>query len=226
MHRLVALRARAWARACALVSALAVAACGEVISPNVARLGALSFQALAGAQISQVRVEISGSDIAVPIVANLVFGTDSVVRQELTVPVGNTRLLRVSAFDSLGVRTHATDTTIAVVAGVNPPVTISLDALRGTISVTVGVLAPRVLIAGPASDSLSIGQTLRLTATPINADGTPGDTALLRWGSSDPSVLEWRAGDWMALRSGSASITASYRGATASRWFHVRQPAP
>jgi serine/threonine protein kinase/uncharacterized protein YjdB len=103
--------------------------------------------------------------------------------------------------------------------------TAAVDDARA--SIVIPVLPPRVVtvdIADPPS-SLSVGQTLRVGATPLDRANTTLPGRPIAWSSSDPSVVAVTdAGELTALRPGSAVLTASCEGVRAILRIGVAAP--
>ena len=83
------------------------------------------------------------------------------------------------------------------------------ETASGTVSVTVMQLANEVMVS-PAANSLSIGDTLRLSAEAFDANGHAMAGATFAWSSSDPSVARVDgSGLVRGVAEGMADITAA-----------------
>lgn len=103
--------------------------------------------------------------------------------------------------------------------------TAAVDDARA--SIVIPVLPPRVVtvdIADPPS-GLTVGQTIRVGATPLDRVNAPLPGRPIAWSSSDPSVVAvTEAGELTAIRPGSAVLTASCEGVRAILRIGVAAP--
>jgi hypothetical protein len=208
---------RLWLAA-ALVSTLGLGSClqGE---PTDSPLGPPEARLLLRADVSASAVatlvaEVTGADIPtaltfnIPIAGGLASGT-------ITVPSGSNRTIAIRAYDAGGVETHSGSVTISLHPGANPTIAIVLTPLTGDapIQVTLGSFA---VIVTPAADSLLIGDTITLTATILDANGTPVLGPVV-WGALSPraaSVVSTgtQTARVTAIRPGRTTVVATYGG--------------
>ena len=201
----------------ALVFALGLASClseptESTRRPPEARL--LLRADLSATTVATLVVEVTAPDISpallfnIPIVGGAALGT-------ITLPAGSDRTIAVRGYDAGGIQTHSGTLTISVQPGANPSIAIVLTPLTGDapIQVTLGSFA---VIVTPAIDSVLIGDTLRLTATILDANGAPvaGQVA---WGVMSPGVASvvstgTQTGRLTAIRPGRTTVVATYGG--------------
>jgi len=203
------------ASAVASNSPKAVSVSFTIAPPPVA---SLPFSASAPAYLKQLVLTATGPAIATPVIDTFQV-TAGAASGTLLLPVGTTTVT-AEAFDSLGVRTHQGDTTITLVGGANPPLTLVLTALSGIVTWSFGSY---VVTLNQADTTLSAGDSLRYTATITDHLGHVITGAVPTWASSNPSVASVdNSGLVRALVRGSVRIVASYRGAAASRGLTVQ----
>lgn len=103
-------------------------------------------------------------------------------------------------------------------------VTATSGTATGTVAVTVAQL-PVSMDVSPAADTLfAVGDTLRFTARPVDANGNIVANATIAWSSTDEAVATIDAtGLATAVGDGSADITAMIRGLTAAAAVTVAQ---
>ncbi|MBI2797420.1 MAG: PD40 domain-containing protein [Gemmatimonadetes bacterium] len=194
---------------------LGLAACSDSTAPNSRNLAQLQLYALTPATVRSLVVEVTGPGISPPLVVNIPVDSVGVASGSLSVLPGTGRHVVVSALDTSGIVSHRADTTVTLVAGANSTINLVLKPLVASVPiiVTFGTVliditsGPTVMAAG---DTASFGATVTGVFGSVPADS-------VRWGSSDPSVLAFTGRRATALRSGSVMVTASFRGATASR---------
>lgn len=92
-------------------------------------LAAVHVDALLPSTVRSLVVEISGPGVAPDARANLDVGPDSIARGTLHVTAGSARRLVVTAVDTAGAASHRADTTLALIAGENPPIALTLRPL-------------------------------------------------------------------------------------------------
>lgn len=106
--------------------------------PTEARVAAqLVVYAITPATVRTLIVQISGPGIDPEIVVNIPVGADSVARDTLEVPAGSGRRFIITAVDTAGIATHRGDTTVTLVPGVNPPLSIVMRPLASSVGITV-----------------------------------------------------------------------------------------
>lgn len=168
------------------------------------------------ATISTLLVQVSGPGISTPVTANLIVGATGIASGTLSVPAGGGRRIEVTAVDTAGVTSHRADTTVRLVAGDNPQLTLTLIPIGANAPVQVRFATINIAITGgptalEAGDTASLAATATLTPIgPIAADS-------LTWASSDPSVLTVTGRRLGAVRAGTATVSVSWRGVSATR---------
>src|SRR2546425_5221247 len=208
---------RLWLAA-ALVSTLGLGSCLSS-EPTESRPEPPDARLLLSADVSASAVatlvaEVTGADIPtaltsnIPIAGGLASGT-------ITIPSGSNRTIAIRAYDAGGVETHSGSVTISVHPGLNPTIAIVLTPLTGDapISVTLGSFAVTVT---PTADSLLVGDTVTLTATILDANGTRV-TGQVVWGALSPraaSVVSTgtQTARVTAIRPGRTTVVATYGG--------------
>lgn len=105
-------------------------------------------------------------------------------------------------------------------------VTAACSGVADTVSVTVSQLVASVSVS-PATPSVTAGGTTTLSATALDSKGVTVPGATFVWSSSNPSVATVSgSGLVSAVTAGTASITASSGGKSASANLTVNTPAP
>jgi len=214
----------------ALISILAVGSClpREATGPEggsgQARL--LVRADVSGTAIATVVVEITAPDIATPLVFNLTT-VGGVAAGTITVPAGSQRTVALRAYDAGGVQTHSGSATLTIAPGVNPPVAILLTPLLSDLPVTVTLGSFGVTIS-PAAVTLLPGDTAHLTATILDATGTPV-TGQVVWATLAPSVASVvstgaQTGRVTASSGGQTTVVAAYGGVAGSTAITVAVP--
>ncbi len=110
----------------------------------------------------------------------------------------------------------ATVSAAGIVTGIAPGIaTISatIDGVVGSALVTIEAIPVASVRVSPETGTLLVGQTLQLSATPVDSSGAPLAGRTTSWGSSAPAVASVSsAGVVSALAPGSATITATTEG--------------
>ena len=173
-----------------------------------------------GTPISTLVVEITATDITVPIVVNLPIVNGSATGT-LKMPPGDQRTITVKAFDNTGQITAEGSKTVDVARGNgNPAVSIPMVAKSGHVDITVQIGPVSVVIA-PSASALAAGQTLQLTATITAPNGDvlsgPPD-----WATTNPAFATVNgSGLVVGVLPGQVSIVASYAGVAAVRQLTI-----
>ena len=169
--------------------------------------------------VRQVAVSVSGPGITPAITRNISIGADTTARDTIVLTAGAGRRFVISAYDSTGIETHRADTTLNLIAGVNPPLAVRLMPLSSTVGITVTFGGVRLTVTDTSTRTLSVGDTLRIGASGVIV-GTGGNAAVagdsLRWGSGNPAVAQVSAGLIRAVAPGSAWVSLSFRNASAA----------
>ncbi len=104
----------------------------------------------------------------------------------------------------------------AAVGGGKANVVVTVDGMSATSVITVDAPLPAVSLKTSADRTLGVGETVQLTATPVDATGAPAAGSFsITWSSSDATVAKVSAaGVVQALKAGSAKISAKTSGLT------------
>jgi len=216
--------------AAALVSLIALGSClpREPAGPGGrgadARL--LVRADVSGTPIATVVVEVTAPDIPTPLVFNIL-RVDGVATGTITIPAGSNRTIALRAYDAGGVETHSGSVTRDIAPGTNPEISIILAPLTGDVPVTV-TLGSFSVIVSPAAVTLPAGDTARLTATILDANGTPV-TGQVTWATLAPAVATvvttgQQTGRVTAVGGGQATVVAAYGGVAGSTTITVAVP--
>jgi uncharacterized protein YjdB len=123
----------------------------------------------------------------------------------------------------------ATVSSAGLVSGVEPGsavITATVEGVSGT--ATISVVPPPVasVTVEPASDTVVVGETVTLTATPRAAGGAPVEGASVSWSSRDPDIATVDAdGEVTGVAPGEVVVDATSQGVGGSATVVVR-PRP
>ncbi|MYA12971.1 MAG: hypothetical protein F4087_16750 [Gemmatimonadetes bacterium] len=114
------------------------------------------------------------------------------------------------ASSSAGVATVSAAGLVTAVGNGSASITASVGAVSGSAAVTVAQEASEVVVS-PVADTVPVGDTVRLAAEVLDANGhAVGDDASLIWSSSDPSVATVdESGLVSGVAQGMTTITAA-----------------
>src|SRR5882672_2445637 len=113
-----------------------------------------------------------------------------------------------------------------VVAG-SATITATSEGQSGSSAITVTNVSVASVTVSPATASVVAGQTVQLTATPKDANGTPLTGRVVTWSSSNTSVATVNASGLVSgVVAGSATITATSEGQSGTSAITVTGPAP
>ena len=214
----------------ALVSLLALSSCLQrepMGTEEGGRQATLSIRAdLTGTPVATVVLQVTAPDIAVPLVFNIPT-VNGVASGAISINAGSNRTITLRAYDAGGVETHTGSVTLNIEPGTNPAVTIVLTPLLGSVPITVTLGSFSVTVA-PATATLRLGDTVRLTATVLDATHTPvaGQVA---WATLAPSVATvvstgTQTGRATATGLGLTTVVAIYGGIAGAAAITVTQP--
>jgi len=106
------------------------------------------------------------------------------------------------------------------VTALAPGVAVVFARVDGVVGQAVVLVAQQVVqrvLVSPAATSVAAGSSVALTATPVDAGGTPVPGAPVTWSTSDASVaIVSSTGRVTGLRAGTATITAASGAGTGS----------
>jgi alpha-tubulin suppressor-like RCC1 family protein/uncharacterized protein YjdB len=167
----------------------------------------------------------------------------SVSPSSVSLQAGSSQSLAATARDARGnalngrpVTWSSSDPRIARVAadgnvsGVSPgqaTVTAEVESQRSTVAVTVTAVPVANVALTPAKLTIATGESQPLAATAQDARGRPLEGRDVRWSSNDPSVAQVSgSGTVTAQRAGTAVITATIEGKSATATVTVPTPPP
>jgi hypothetical protein len=151
-----------------------------------------------------------GIDSAVTVTRSVSGG--AMLNDTLTVRAGSDRRVVVTGFDAAGIATHRGETTVSVRAGNNPPVTLPVDPLQGTLELVVTFRNARVVVGDTTPRTLSVRDTAAVSAIAVAPDGSVIAPANVSWGSTNPAVCRVEPGRAIGVRHGTALLVVSYAG--------------
>src|SRR5207244_4297075 len=113
----------------------------------------------------------------------------------------------------------------AVVAG-SATITATSEGQSGTAAITVVHVPVASVTVTPASTSVSVGQTVQLTATPKDANGSPLTGRVVTWSSSNTSVAGVNGSGLVSgVAAGSATMTATSEAQSGTSAITVTPPS-
>ncbi|MDB4880569.1 MAG: hypothetical protein JWL60_2015 [Gemmatimonadetes bacterium] len=134
--------------------------------------------------------------------------TGGVATGSITVPAGPNRLIMVRAYDGV-TETHRGSVTTDIVVGGNPTITVTLVPLVGDVTVSVSI-GTTIVIVRPGVATLSVGDTLRMTAEIRDQNGGLV-TGRVRWATLNPLRATVDTLGLVAMRdTGDVQIVATY----------------
>ena len=196
--------------------ALGAQACSDTTSPDDKRPAILPLYSITPATVRSLVVRVTGPGISPDLIVNIPVDTLGVARGDVAVLPGSPRNLTVTAVDTSGIVSHRADTTLRLIAGANPTLSLVLRPLTATapIVVTFGSLVVTIT-NGPTTPR--VGDTATFAATVAGGYGPPVSPDSIGWASSDPSVVLFVGARATATRAGTTTVTASFHGAAATR---------
>ena len=204
----------------ALASLVTFAACREPGVTNGAAAALFVRVDAAGTPATLVVVEVSAPDINPALLFNIPV-TNGVAVDTISVPTGPSRTFAMRAYAANGVQTNAGSVTVDVVPGANPAISIVLTALTGGMPIHATLGSVTVTVT-PATDSLTAGSTVRLTA--VIRDGNGNIVAGgVRWATGNPGVASVdTTGLVTAAGRGATTIAATFQGVAGTAAVVVR----
>ena len=122
------------------------------------------------------------------------------------------RIVGWSSSDNAIATVSGTGVVTALAAG-SVTITASSEGQSGTAAVTVGQVPVATVSVTPSQSTLTIGQTVTLVASPLDAAGQPLSGRAVTWTSGSPSIASVSGtGVVTAVSTGSAVITATIDG--------------
>jgi len=186
------------------------------------------------AGVATVTVACEGQSSAVAITVTVVpVASVSMSPASANVIVGQTVQLTATPKDAngnpLSGRTVTWATSTAAVASVSgnglvtggaagtATITASSEGKNGTAAITVTLVPVASVSVSPASATVLLGQTVQMTATPKDANGSPLTGRAVIWASSAPGVASVSAGGLVTgVAAGTATLTATSEGKSGS----------
>ncbi len=195
--------------------------------------GTTVITASAGGQSSNATILVLprpvGAVIVSPAQSALTVGQTATLSVQITDANGNLLTGRPVSFQSSNV--NVAQVSVAGVITATAPgtatITITSEGKIGTATVTVAPSPIASLRLAPTTASLRVGGTVRLTATPLDADGNAIGQRVITWTSGAPSVATVSTdGVVTAIGSGTALIFATAEGRMAAATVIVAPDAP
>lgn len=169
---------------------------------------AVSFLAVAPSYIETLALTITGPGIDIPIVLNLVIDpVTHVASGTISVPAGSDRRIVANAFNAQGINTHRGETTVTLVPGNNPPLSLTMAPLLGDVAIEIH-FGSVVLVLTPTAASATVGQTIEFTFAATSGQGVVTTDA--DWGIANPAVAAYLgSGRVQAIAPGVTTVTVS-----------------
>ncbi len=199
----------------ALAGLVTVVSCSDGTAPT-APLASITLYSITPATVRSLLVQVSGPGISPTLTVNVPVDSAGVASGTIRVLPGVARQIVVSAFDTSGIVSHMADTTVRLLSGNNPTLTLVLKPLVASAPIVVTFGSIGVVVTGGPT-TMVVGDTATYIATVSGVYGGPVPPDSIAWGSSDPSALRFVGAVATAFRAGSAIVTASFRGVTATR---------
>jgi len=204
---------RTWTRVLVACSTILAGACtapeqqGPPEGPE-SDPASVSFLAVAPSYIETLALTITAPDIDIPIVFNLVIDpVTHVASGTISVPAGSDRRIVANAFNAQGVNTHRGETTVTLVPGSNPPLTLTMAPLLGDVAIEIH-FGSVVLVLTPTAAAATVGQTIAYTFAATDGQGVVTTNAT--WGIGNPAVASYLGGGSVrALAPGVTTVTVS-----------------
>ncbi len=194
-------------------AALLTAACEDDPAGPDLTVPLLVTAEVGGTAIADVVVEVTAPDIDMPVAVNLTIQNDT-ARGTVEVRAGSDRTFTVRAFNAAGVETHTGSTTVDVVAGTNPAITIVIQPVVGDQPVVIVVGSIAVAVE-PGTGTLAVGDTVWLRAIVTDASGAVLDVPVTWATTNTARATVDTAGLVTAMGPGEVDIVASYAGVAA-----------
>jgi hypothetical protein len=179
---------------------------------------------LSATAVATVVLEVTAPDLPttpafnIPIANNVASGT-------ITLRAGSGRTITMHAYDAGGVETHRGSVTIDVHPGANAMVSLVLMPLTGEVPIEVTLGSFTVTVAPTTVGTLTVGDTITLTASILDANGHPV-TGQVVWATLAPTIVTvvstgQQTGRVTAVGSGETGLVAAYGGVAAQTTFAV-----
>ncbi|MGE3616220.1 MAG: Ig-like domain-containing protein [Gemmatimonadales bacterium] len=201
--------------------AVATVSSGGIVTGVTA--GATGITASAEGKVGTASVTITAAAVATVVVTPAAASISVGQTQPLTATpkdsTGTTLTGRTVTWttSNAGVATVAASGLVTAVSAGSATITGTVEGVAGTAAITVVPPPVATVSVAPASASLSIGQTVGLTATPKDSAGTPLTGRSVSWSSNQPSVATVSAAGLVtAVASGAATVAATVEGQSGS----------
>jgi hypothetical protein len=182
--------------------AVAIAACGGVTAPDSNLTVAVH---LGTAGIDHAIGAVTAPDLTSPLTFNLAISGCSAAGT-VSVPPGANRTVTVRTYDAAGVENDSGSVMVDVQEGANPLVTLAAEPVTSIALLTVE----------PDADTLLEGNTVRLSASGVDANGDTLDMCPV-WTTQDSSrATVDSTGLVTAVRRGPVTVVATSAGVTAA----------
>jgi len=202
------------------VAVATVSAAGLVTGVSV---GTATITATSEGQSGTATVNVALAPVATvgvnPATASVPVGQTATLSAVIKDAAGNTLTGRTVAWTTSAAAV-ATVSTSGVVTGVAPgtaTITATSEGKSGTAAITVPAIAVGSVAVAPTAPALTVGQTMPLTVTVKNINGTVVTDRVVTWSSSADSIATVSStGTVSAVNAGSATITATSEGKSGS----------
>lgn len=205
----------AWHRVAAVAPLLGLlAACAdEGMQPQARMETPVQVSAsLTGSPVEWLSVEVTASDIAVPVVVTLA-ATGTTARGTITVPPGPARTFTARGYDVEGTLTHRAVSTGDVAPGTAGTLALVLRPVTDGAASGTG---DDLVTLSAADVALAVNGTRRLGVTVTRADGAAVPGAPVTWATLDPAVATVsRTGLIVGIAPGTTQVVALSGGGAA-----------
>ena len=199
------------------------ASCGghRLTQPSAPDTAAIAFIIEGLRSTRLVSIEVSGPGIDSLLVFNLAIDTTGTGSGTERIPVGSGRHIVVNAYDQSGVNTHRGDTTVTLVEGLNPALSLVLRPLVGSLPITITFGGSGITLT-PGDTTIAVGDTVRYTGGGIDSLGNGIASSAIVWSSSLPSIASVAGSGLVEGRAvGIAWVIATFGGASTGRQITV-----
>jgi len=183
-------------------------------SPQFVETTMLLRANLSGSGVASIVVKVTAPDFPETLTFNIPI-VNTVASGTITLRAGSDRTITMRAFDAGGVATHTGSVTIDVHPGANAAVSMVLMPLTGdgSIEVTLGSFTVTVT---PAASAVTVGDTITLTASILDANGT-AVSGQVTWATLAPAIASvvttgQQTGRVTAVGPGATGVVATYGG--------------
>ncbi len=220
-------RAVTWTTSNAAIAAVSQAGAVTAVAAGTASIVAASEGRSGSAALTVVAVPVSAVRVTPPSAGLAIGGTvqlTAVPTDASDAPLGG----RVVTWSSStpGVATVSAGLVTAVSAG-TATITASSEGKSGSAAIAVTAVPVGFVTVTPPSASVLVGSTVQLSAATLDAARNPLNGRAVTWGSSSTAIATVSAtGVVTGVNAGTAVITATSEGKSASSTVTVTAPAP